>query len=379
MTEGTQPVAANGGDSNVETAMMPETDYKKIPGGIKPTIDGDDGRGMAENIQTQLEEARFISSFMAAVCTSLELDDICSIAARALYVHAPYYRVVFAFSADLEEKTVTFSPMVQKGILAARQKNTAGKPCSLAAVHESSLASVHLNLLDNLGTIAIYFKSGQGKIISEALQVSVAACFSQAIRNAQEHGRMKDLAMRDGLTDLFNRRIFDETLAQKVKSPDMRPVSLLLIDLDNFKQVNDTFGHQAGDQVLKTLARILKDSCRGHDLVARFGGEEFAIILSQTQAATAHAIAQRIRNRLAKTIFTFDDRQLQITASIGLATCQEGSTIFTSNLVKQADRALYQAKRTGKNKVSVFPPDLLTEATYSFGTENFGSFMSASC
>jgi len=86
-----------------------------------------------------------------------------------------------------------------------------------------------------------------------------------------------------------------------------------------------------------------------------------------------------IRRVLAKTIFTFDDRQLQITASIGLATCQEGSTIFTSNLVKQADRALYQAKRTGKNKVCVFPPDLLTETTYSFGTENFGSFMSASC
>jgi two-component system, cell cycle response regulator len=372
MTEDKQPVTENGCDSNMGAAMTQKTDCKKISGGIND-------RDMAENIQTQLEEARFISSFMAAVCTSLEINDICSIAARALYVHAPYYRVVFAFSADLEEKTVTFSPMSQKGILATRHKNAADSYCSLTALDENSLASAHLTLLDNLGTIAIYFKSGQYTTLSESLRASVAACFSQAIRNAQEHGRIKDLAMRDGLTDLFNRRVFDETLAQKVKNPDMRPVSLLLIDLDNFKLVNDTFGHQAGDQVLKTLARILKDSCRGHDLVARFGGEEFAIILSQTQAATAHAIAQRIRNRLAKTSFTFDNRQLQVTASIGLATCPEASSIFTSNLVKRADRALYQAKRTGKNKVCVLPADLLTGAIHSLGDENFASAVPASC
>jgi len=380
MAENKQPVAANADDSTMETAMTPETVYKKIPGGIKSAIDGDDGRCMTVDIQTQLEEARFISSFMTAVCTSLEIGDICSIAARALFVHSPYYRVVFTFSAALEEKIITFSPMSQKGLLAARQKNAADSYGSPATLDENAaLASAHLNLLDNMGSIAIYFKSGQDKTLSESLLVSLAACFSQAIKNAQEHGRVKNLAMRDGLTDLFNRRVFDETLAQKVKNPDMRPVSLLLIDLDNFKLVNDTFGHQAGDQVLKTLAVILKDSCRGNDLVARFGGEEFAIILSQTQAATAHAIAQRIRNRLAKTSFTFDDRQLQVTASIGLATCPEASSIFTSNLVKRADRALYQAKRTGKNKVCVLPADLLTGSLHSFGTENFTSAVSAHC
>jgi diguanylate cyclase (GGDEF)-like protein len=316
---------------------------------------------------------------MVAVCTSLELDDICSIAARSLYEHAPFYRIVFTFSSNPEARTVTISPMVQKGILAAKAKITVGKPVSLSDVPESSLASAHLTLLDNIGTIAIYFKSGQDKTFSESLLVSVVACFSQTIRNALEHSKMKDLAMRDGLTELLNRRIFDETLAQKVKNSDMRPVSLLIIDLDNFKQVNDTFGHQAGDQVLKTVAKILKESCRGLDLVARFGGEEFAIILSQTKAVTAHAIAQRIRNRLAKTVFTFDDRQLQMTASIGLATCQEGSSIFTANLVKQADRALYQAKRTGKNKVCMFPDDLLVDETPDYGVEHFGALASARC
>ena len=362
---------------------MQKTDYKKIRGGSKPQIGGANGKGLAlarpENIHTQLAEARFISSFMAAVCTSLELDDICSIAARALYEYSPYCRIVFVFSSDFEGKTVTFSPMAPQEILAARPKNNVGKLCSFSELHENSLNVAHLNLLDNIGTIDIYFKAGQGKTLSESLFASVVAYFSQAIRNSLEHSKMKDLAMLDGLTKLYNRRIFDETLAQKVTCQDMRPVSLLLIDLDNFKNVNDTFGHQAGDHVLKTVARILKESCRGHDLVARFGGEEFAIILSQTQVDIAHAVAQRIKNRLAKNVFTFDDRKLHLTASIGMATCQEGSAIFTTNLVKRADHALYQAKRTGKNKVCVFTDELLTEVPLSLVAKNFGSLVPANC
>jgi diguanylate cyclase (GGDEF)-like protein len=253
------------------------------------------------------------------------------------------------------------------------------KVCSPSSLPESPSASAYFNLHDNLGTIAIYYKAGQGKTFSASLHANIVACFSQAIRNALQHSRMKDLAMRDSLTGLFNRRIFDETLAQQAKSPNMRPVSLLLIDLDNFKQVNDTFGHQSGDQVLKSFARILKESCRGHDLVARFGGEEFAIILSQAKAAAAHAIAQRIRNRLANTVFTFDGRQIQITASIGLATCEDGGTIFTANLVKQADHALYQAKRMGKNKVCTFPFDLLMNPSLPLAGGNFDSLASAAC
>jgi diguanylate cyclase (GGDEF)-like protein len=363
----------------MEAAMMTETYYKKRQIGIEPQILCDDSRGLSENFQAQLEEARFISSFMAAVCTSLELDGICSIAARALYAQASYSRIVFAFSAELEGKTIVFSPMAQEGMIAARPKITVGKACNPPPLPEGSCASAHFNLHDDLGTIAIYYKAGQGKTFSASLHANIVACFSQAIRNALQHSKMKDLAMRDGLTGLFNRRIFDETLAQQAKSPNMRPVSLLLFDIDNFKQVNDTFGHQSGDQVLKSFARILKESCRGHDLIARFGGEEFAIILSQTKAATAHAIAQRIRNRLAKTVFTFGGRQIRITASIGLATCQKGDTIFTANLVKQADQALYQAKRTGKNKVCMFPFDLLMDSSFSLGGENFGSLASAAC
>jgi diguanylate cyclase (GGDEF)-like protein len=198
--------------------------------------------------------------------------------------------------------------------------------------------------------------------LSESLLALVADNFSKVIRNALEHSKMKDLAMRDDLTRLFNRRIFDETLDHRLRNTDACPISLLLMDLDNFKKVNDTFGHQAGDRVLNTFAKILKESCRGNDLVARIGGEEFAIILSQTGADDAFAIAQRIRKKFAETVFPFDDRQIQLTTSAGLATTRKGSTTFAPNLVKRADFALYQAKKTGKNKVCIFTADLLSQA-----------------
>lgn len=343
---------------------------------IQPKNSASNAVATPENIQIELEEARFISSFMTSVCSSLELDEICSIAARALYIHAPYCRLVFTFSKKLEGKIVTISPMFQNE---GESANSKSMPCPDSGLHGSALVSAHLELLDNLGTVAIYHKADQDKTLSDSLLVNIATCFSQAIKNTLEHSRIKDLAMRDGLTNLFNRRIFDETLAQKIKCSDMLPVSLLIIDLDNFKQVNDTFGHQAGDQVLRTFADILKDSCRGQDMVARFGGEEFAIILSQTKTATANAIAQRIRNRLAKTVFTFEDQQHRMTVSIGLATCQTVNTIFTSNLVKQADRALYQAKKTGKNKVCVFPADLLDEAVFTTNNNSPCQLIPAGC
>lgn len=360
--------------------MLTKHDNPLCRAGIKTDKGQVDTIKIAENIQAELQDARFISSFMSAVCSSLELDIICSIAARELYVYAPYCRVIFAFSSRLEGKNVTISPMAQEETTATKQKNSIGKHFDcLPTLSKTSLASVHLELLDNLGSIAIYHKPGQNSTYSEYLLVNITACFSQAIKNTLEHSRVKNLAMRDGLTGLFNRRVFDETLSEKVKCTDLRPVSLLIIDLDNFKQVNDTFGHQAGDQVLKTFAHILQESCRGQDLVARFGGEEFAIILSQTKTATAHAIAQRIRNRLAKTVFVFDERQHEMTASIGLSTSQEVNTIFTSNLVKQADKALYQAKKTGKNKVCVFPADLLTEATLTADSHSFCTSAPAIC
>jgi len=359
--------------------MIPETNYKRIPVESEPQIGGAAGGSQAEVFQAQLEDANFISSFMAAVCASLELDGICSTAARALYDYAPYYRIVFTFSANPEGRTITYSPIVQKGILAARQKVTVGRSYSPSSLFESSFASVRFNLQDNLGTILISYKAGQGTTFSDSLHANIVACFSQAMRNALQHGRMKDLAMRDGLTELFNRRTFDEALAQHATCENKRPVSLLLLDLDDFKRVNDTFGHQSGDQVLKSFAKILKESCRGHDVIARFGGEEFAIILTQTKTVTAHAIAQRIRDRLAKTVFTFDGQPVQATASIGLTTWRGGETTFASNFVKQADQALYQAKMTGKNKVCVFPHDLLKDATPSCGEENFGLLATASC
>lgn len=357
--------------------MMPENNDKNLPVGSETALSG--GSSQADTYQSQLEEARFVSSFTAAVCASLEVDGICSVAARALYDYAAYYRIVFAFSAESGIGTIVFSPALLRGILEVRPKVTVDAPCPHPPLSQGPLTCEHLELQDGLGAVSIYYKAGQGAPFSDALRTDIAACFSQAIRNALEHRAMKDLAMRDSLTGLFNRRIFDDTLAQQAKCQDKRPVSLLLIDLDDFKQVNDTFGHPSGDEVLKTFAAILKDSCRGHDLIARFGGEEFAVILSRTRAATAHAVARRIRKRLAEAPFAFDGRSVRITASIGLATCQDGSGPGTSSLVEKADQALYRAKMSGKDRICVSLHDLLMDSGVPMDGKNFGSLASASC
>ena len=128
------------------------------------------------------------------------------------------------------------------------------------------------------------------------------------------------------------------------------PMSLALIDLDHFKHVNDSRGHQAGDQVLVEVGRILRESTREYDDSCRFGGEEFALILPDTRLADAAALMERLRSRLEKHAFDVEGGVLHITASIGLAVSEAGS-LNAEAIVRMADEALYTAKREGRNRV----------------------------
>ena len=122
----------------------------------------------------------------------------------------------------------------------------------------------------------------------------------------------------------------------------------MMIDIDNFKEINDTFGHQTGDDVLASLGRIIREEAREADICCRYGGEEFAVIMPLTDANSAGALAERLRVRVAQS--SFDGRS--VTVSIGVASC--GEKIRTpQELVKKADSALYDAKRSGKNRVEV--------------------------
>jgi two-component system, cell cycle response regulator len=161
------------------------------------------------------------------------------------------------------------------------------------------------------------------------------------------------LLRSDVLTGIANRRHFLEYL-QKMYAHALRhdnPLSLVMADIDNFKQTNDQYGHQVGDEVLTEFARLLQDNSREEDLAARYGGEEFAVLL--VQAESQQAIKQAERIRAVFEIAEVGSARVKTTASFGVATLRKGETL--DDLIKRADDALYEAKNTGRNRVVVAP------------------------
>jgi diguanylate cyclase (GGDEF)-like protein len=169
---------------------------------------------------------------------------------------------------------------------------------------------------------------------------------------AMEH-HFERVAMVDGLTELPNRRSLDDTFARQLTRSlrEQQPLSLLMVDVDHFKKLNDTHGHLVGDEVLKRLARILRRQVRPLDLVARYGGEEFALMLPNTDSDAAVMIANRLRTAIANPAAEEASSHLPVaTVSIGVATARAG--VSMSELMSQSDAALYRAKQSGRNLVS---------------------------
>jgi len=161
--------------------------------------------------------------------------------------------------------------------------------------------------------------------------------------------QLEKLATTDGLTGLKNRRSFQEDLASNISlfASNSQPLSLLLLDIDHFKKINDTYGHLTGDRVLQGLGLILKEELREEDVAARYGGEEFALILPNTDQSVAQYIAESIRLRVESAGWT----DQTVTISIGVATIVKGDTIST--LQSRADQALYASKNGGRNQVTL--------------------------
>ncbi len=172
-----------------------------------------------------------------------------------------------------------------------------------------------------------------------------------ALNNLLLFEEVKSLAIRDGLTGLYNYRYFWEMLNQQVGQSRRYgwPLSLLFLDLDDFKGVNDSWGHQVGDEVLKAVAAFLQQEVRQADLLCRYGGEEFVILLPQTTPEQALVMAERLRAGIADLPLDLSGRELRVTVSIGVAGLAEGAD--GAALVNAADRAMYRAKQAGKNRV----------------------------
>jgi diguanylate cyclase (GGDEF)-like protein len=162
----------------------------------------------------------------------------------------------------------------------------------------------------------------------------------------------------DSLTGLFNRQAFDETLEREINRARRHglDLSILFFDLDDFKNVNDSFGHQAGDEVLKKVARIVLDEKRSEDVAARYGGEEVIVILPETDKFSALVLGERIRQKVEKAVFHFKSKKVRLTISGGLASFPLNA-VRAEDLIKCADSALYRAKGSGKNNISFFSED----------------------
>ena len=162
------------------------------------------------------------------------------------------------------------------------------------------------------------------------------------------------LATIDGLTSVFNRRRFDELAhAEWLRYQRyMRPLSLLILDIDNFKSINDRFGHAAGDNVLIAMGKICNSAKRKTDVLARVGGEEFALLLPETDEAAATIFAERLRQEIEDHLHLIDGERVRVTVSIGMASATQSMSGFEA-LRKRADDALYAAKRGGRNRVVV--------------------------
>ena len=163
--------------------------------------------------------------------------------------------------------------------------------------------------------------------------------------------QQRKLATYDELTELRNRRSFFENFEalKKIYDRQGNPLTLAYIDIDDFKPINDKFGHVVGDKVLKSFADMLKGSARDSDIIARIGGEEFAILLANTDLYGAHTILDRIRETVSSKPFLIEGHSIRLSISVGLSHYQNESELIIDQLLTQADKALYQAKSKGKN------------------------------
>jgi len=163
------------------------------------------------------------------------------------------------------------------------------------------------------------------------------------------HEEIYRLTTVDGLTQIFNRRYFLEQLDREVSRSKRyrRHLSLIMFDIDRFKDINDTYGHLAGDYVLKQLATVIKGKIRREDILARYGGEEFVIILPEIDLGNAVSFGEKVRKIVEKAPFKFEDTRISVTVSVGVAACEEGDD--GSTIIKRADDKLYEAKDAGRN------------------------------
>lgn len=206
-----------------------------------------------------------------------------------------------------------------------------------------------------LGVIELVNKKIGEEFTAEDLEIlkHLSDYIAIAIDNARNFEKIQELTIKDDLTCLYNTRFFHDMLEREIKRSmrKRRELSLIFMDLDHFKEVNDTHGHLCGSKLLKEIAKIIMESVRNIDIPIRYGGDEFVIILPETNKECAKNVAERILNNIRKTDFLKEENlNLKLTASIGYATFPDDAKDKTE-LIKMADNAMYRVKNTTRNNI----------------------------
>ncbi|MCB1985864.1 MAG: sensor domain-containing diguanylate cyclase [Burkholderiales bacterium] len=269
-----------------------------------------------------------------------------------LSFHTTNQRFLHLFESDLSPQLGRYDPDLHADLIMS----------SSHQIH--SIALLPLKHDDHLLGILILGDSNPERFTKHAatdflqhLCTVISICIDMSILR----DRLMHNSLNDALTGINNRRFFDQRLPEEISRCKrlQKPISCLFIDVDHFKQFNDTYGHASGDMVLKQVAGIIRNTLRKSDIVGRYGGEEFAILLPDTDHLNAVRIAERIRKNIQKHCYKFDTHQLQVTVSIGIADFQkfadENKTLteIAEILISAADGALYKAKQAGRNCIAI--------------------------
>jgi len=214
-----------------------------------------------------------------------------------------------------------------------------------------SMICVPLMIKRNLiGAVSLTTRTPGHTLTADELEITVL--MSAHISLALENNRLYEISVLDGLTNLYNRRYLEQRLTKEMAYSKRfkKPLTVMMVDIDFFKKLNDGFGHQAGDYALRVVSDTLTTALREYDIVARYGGEEFAVVLPSTPRHKGASIAERLRASIAESNIVHKERKLPVTISVGVSSFPEDADT-SDDLVAKADRALYEAKRQGRNQV----------------------------
>ncbi|MET0321848.1 MAG: diguanylate cyclase [Duganella sp.] len=261
------------------------------------------------------------------------------------------------WKAFYDDQRPTLADLVIAGRHGAPGPSHAGGPRNDA---DASLSSQNWCEMPRVGRRRYLAADASPILDSHGKLVAVVETLRDVTDEKRAQVALEQLATRDGLTGLANRRCFDDTLQGEWQRAlrQQQPLSLLMVDVDNFKQYNDAYGHLGGDECLQRIAKAVANEMRTNDLVARYGGEEFAVILPNQSLKGAAIVAERIRCRVEQLhLPNLGSQPHVVTVSIGAATALASPDTDPSQLVAIADSALYRAKHMGRNRISLPNPE----------------------